>query len=101
MPKSITGDQLRNNLLLYSNIEKKDADLKINPQIVSSSEIKEYFDISKSDMMTNMYYRMLESCNSSHHGIMQKPEHSAMCDFFQLIQNSVDVRSYYKQKFKL
>ena len=51
--------------------------------------------------MNNMYYRMLESCNSSHHGIMQKPEHSAMCDFFQLIQNSVDVRSYYKQKFKL
>ena len=32
MPKSITGDQLRNNLLLYSNIEKKDDDLKLIPK---------------------------------------------------------------------
>tara|TARA_A100000164_G_C21286997_1_gene487183 strand:- start:3 stop:308 length:306 start_codon:yes stop_codon:yes gene_type:complete len=101
MPKSITGEQLRNTLFLYSNIEKKDSEVKINPNIVSASEIEEYFDISKSEMMSTIYYRMVENCNSSHHGIMRNPEHSAMSDFFELLKNNIDIRSYYKQKFKL
>ena len=72
-----------------------------NPTVVSPKEIEEYFEISKSDMIRDLYYRIIESCEYSHHGIFINRNNSAMCDFFNLIKNNVDTRAYYKDKFKI
>jgi hypothetical protein len=101
MPKSITGKELKALMIVKNESVNDDNEETYNPNIVSASEIEEYFDISKSDMLSTIYYRMIENCNSAHHGIMRKPEHSAMSDFFELLKNNIDIRSYYKQKFKL
>ena len=101
MPRSITGKQMLDILRQTKNksLEKEEDDF--NPNIITGQEIEEEFEISKLTMMSNIYYRMIERCELAHHGIMRKPESSAMFDFFELIKNNIDIRSYYKQKYKL
>tara|TARA_A100001035_G_C27327119_1_gene296730 strand:- start:126 stop:434 length:309 start_codon:yes stop_codon:yes gene_type:complete len=102
MPKSITTNELRMKFIVNKepNSQEDESD-NFNPKVVTAQEIEEYFDITKSDMMSNIYYRMRERCESSHHGIMRNPKSSDMSDFFYLIKSNVDTRGYYKQKFKL
>ena len=101
MPRSITGIQLM-ELLRQSTSEtlKKEVDT-FNPDIITGEEIEEEFETANLDLMSKIYYRMIERCNLAHHGIMCKPESSAMFDFFELIKNNIDIRLYYKQKYKL
>lgn len=101
MPRSITGKQLMDLLRVKSNntLEKEEDDF--DPNIITGEEIEEEFEISNLNMMSNIYYKMIERCELAHHGIMRKPESSAMFDFFELIKNNIDIRSYYKQKYKL
>ena len=101
MPRSLTGSQLKQMLYVNSNPQYDQDEETFNPNIITKQEIEEYFDISKSNMMSNIYYRMKERCDSSSHGILQKPENSAMFDFFELLKHNIDIRSYYKQKFKV
>ena len=101
MPRSITGSQLREMLIANSSPQSEQDEDTFNPNIITKQEIEDYFDISKAEMMSNIYYRMKENCESSATGIFQKPESSAMFDFFELLKHNIDIRSYYKQKFKV
>ena len=101
MPRSITGKQLMDLLRVKSNNTLENEEDDFNPNIITGEEIEEEFEISNLNMMSNIYYKMIERCELAHHGIMRKPESSAMFDFFELIKNNIDIRSYYKQKYKL
>ena len=101
MPRSITGKQLIEILRKSSGKTFEKEEINFNPDIITSEEIEEDFETSNMALMSTMYYRMIERCNLAHHGIMGKPESSSMSDFFELIKNNVDIRSYYKQKYKL
>ena len=101
MPRSITGKQLMDLIKASNNTNSKKEVDDFNPNIITGEEIEEEFTLSKSEMMSNIYYRMLERCDLSHSGIMGNPENSSMFDFFELIKNNIDIRCYYKQKYKL
>lgn len=101
MPSSITGKQMLELLRQNKNESLKKEENNFNPNLITGKEIEEDFEISKSDMMSNIYYRIIERCELAHHGIMQKRENSAMFDFFELIKNNIDIRTCYKQKYKL
>ena len=96
MPRSITGKQLMDLLRVKSNNTLENEEVDFNPNIITGEEIEEEFEISNLNMMSNIYYKMIERCELAHHGIMRKPESSAMFDFFELIKNNIDIRSYYK-----
>ena len=74
MPRSITGIQLT-ELLRQSSSEtlKKEVDT-FNPNIITGEEIEEEFETANLDLMSKIYYRMIERCNLAHHGIMCKPK---------------------------
>ena len=101
MPQSITSRQLHQLLLVKKNDNEDEDENQFDPNVIKGSEIEEYFEISKMDMMNKIYYRMLDNCNLNCDGIMRNPKHSAMSDFFELLKNNIDTRSYYTQKFKL
>ena len=96
------------NRLDFSNIEERlrphvdnSDEEKLDPRFITPNEIEEYFEISKCNMMNDMYYRMKERCESSYTGLFKNPENSAMADFFEIIKNNVDIRSYYKRENKV
>lgn len=101
MPSSITGKQLLELLRKSNEVTHDKEEDNFNPNIITAKEIEEEFEISNLDLMSKIYYRMIERCELSHHGIMRKRENSAMSDFFELIKNNIDIRSYYRQKYKL
>lgn len=78
--------------------KNKDNDNKI---IISSNEIKEYFELSKLEMLNSLFYSLKERADLSDTGIFRNQNHMAMSDFFDLITNNVDVTSYYKSNNKL
>ena len=101
MPRSITGIQLMELLRKSSGETLKKEDDTFNPNIITGEEIEEEFEIANLNLMSKIYYRMIERCELAHHGIMRNRESSAMSDFFELIKNNIDISSYYKQKYKL
>ena len=78
--------------------KNKDNDNKI---IISINEIKEYFELSKLEMLNSLFYSLKERADLSDTGIFRNQNHMAMSDFFDLITNNVDVTSYYKSNNKL
>ena len=78
--------------------KNKDNDNKI---IISSNEIKEYFELSKLEMLNSLFYSLKERADLSDTGIFRNQNHMAMSDFFDLITNNVDITSYYKSNNKL
>ena len=74
---------------------------KLNKLLSDGVLTQEEFETANLDLMSKIYYRMIERCELAHHGIMCNRESSAMFDFFELIKNNIDISSYYKQKYKL
>ena len=74
---------------------------KTEKNVISGREIREYFEISKLEMLNSMYYSLKDRGEYSDSGIFRNPSNSAMADFFELITENVDVKAYYKSKVKI
>lgn len=74
---------------------------KSDKNIISGREMREYFEISKIDMLNSLYYSLKDRGEYSDSGIFRNPSNSAMADFFELITENVDVKAYYKSNVKI
>lgn len=72
-----------------------------DPNIVSATEIEEFFDMKHSYTIENIYRKMEERCYYSHDGIFRKPNFYAISDFYDLIKNNVDITDFYKRNNKI
>ena len=71
------------------------------PEIITAQEIEDFFDMSTSDIIQDMYHNLIDNCETGYHGIFRNRNFYAIGDFFELIKYNVDVEEYYRRKNKI
>ncbi len=70
-------------------------------EIITAEEIEDFFNVSTSDIIQDMYHNLIDNCEMGYHGIFKNRTFYAIGDFFDLIKYNVDVEEYYKRKNKI
>ena len=81
-------------------LSKREHALK-DPNLITGQEIEEYFDMKHFSTIEQIYFRMKDNCDSSHHGILRNPTSYAFSDFYDLIKYNVNISDFYKRSNKI
>lgn len=84
-----------------SKEDTKTFEIETNPNIITSKEIEEFFELKKGNFIMDMYYELTEDCNRLESGILKDPSYFAYNDFMELIKDQVDVSVYYKKELNI
>lgn len=81
-------------------LSKREHALK-DPNLITGEEIEEFFDMKHSSTIEQIYFRMKENCDLSHHGIFRNPQSHAFSDFYDIIKYNVNISEFYKRTNKI
>lgn len=68
---------------------------------IEPEEIENYFEVTYSDKIMDLYYEIKENAKMASLGMLENEKPNTTFDFVELIKNNIDLVPLYKKKYKL